>query len=389
MNKKIRRILSIVIAFILLISSGSVTVLASENDLGLSQEQLYVHLYEAIYLETNRPESDFYKLDTSQLNFGNTLNTYYYDNNSVITTEAIYIPVFYENELFFIAHMIYSDNILVGVELSKDLVEPLNEYVNCNIGVVFDSNNTYVSDGKELVLIQSNSVVSENTYTNYRTTDISNMGIEVINNTKINTDIDEEMLSKYCSFTDLSNQYEEIILNRQYEKSRATNAFPSSYKLNFTIVQQNGQPICWAAAVAGIGRQKTGIVKTAEQVSRTMYGDLRGGNTYMALCALQQIFKLRGNDLYYAPYFSQIKASLYEEQSSIYARVYGNSGAGINHALSIYGYTDFEVNTYDGLLMVGDSNYTSGRTIYFVNDRNYPYTLNGVTGYIDEFILLY
>lgn len=332
---------------------------------------------------------DFYNLNTSLLSFGSSLSTYYYFDNSVVATEAIYIPVFYENELFFIAHMIYSDNTLIGVELSADLVEALNEHIDCQIGIIFDTNNTYVSDGTDLMLIQSNNTVSENASTTYGATAISDNSIGAVEDATINENIDMEKLSQYYSFDDLYSQYEEKVSMQQYAMPRVINAFPSSYQLDFTIVQQHGYPICWAAAVAGIGLQRTGIFKTAEYVSNEMYGELRGGNTYMALCALQQIYGLSGTTAYYAPYFSQIKASLYDNQSSIYVRVYGNSGNGINHALSIYGYTDFEVNTYDGLLVVGDSNFTSSRTIYFVNDRSYPYTLNGVTGYIDEFILLY
>lgn len=157
-----------------------------------------------------------------------------------------------------------------------------------------------------------------------------------------------------------------------------------------TIIQQNGLPICWAAAVASIGLEITGVSKTAEYVSNYMYGENKGGNTYVALLALMEIYGLDGVGLYTAPSFGQIKSEIYEAGHPIYLRVYGGDGAStLNHALFVDGYFDYTSGSYDGCLRVGDPNFTNYKTIYFATDQVYPYTLNGITGYVDEYIYLF
>lgn len=392
MKRMLRKTLCVIIASILLLlsASGAIAVTPMGSTSYLAQDQLYLHLYEAVYLELARQESVFYGLDSSKVSFGRPMNTYYFfeNVNTIDTTEAVYIPIFYENTLLSLALMSYSDNTLVGVELSSELVEPLNEYVNCEICVIFDKDNTYVSNGAELSLIQSNISSVESTVSAPDVISTSSSRMTAISESTAFADTNTSKLSAHYAFDSFMQQYNNRIVPPQNVSTTATNVYPSSYQLDFTIVPQNGEPICWAAAVAGIGLQQTGKSFSAEYVSNHIFGELCGGNTYVALCALQEIYGLSGVDTYYAPYFSQIKWLLYDEQNTIYVRVYGGGGKTINHALVIYGYTDFEVHTYDGLLVVADSNFTKGKVIYFLEDRRYPYTLNGATGYIDEFILL-
>lgn len=396
MKRMLRKTLCVIIASIVLLlsASGAVAVTPTDSTSYLAQDHLYLHLYEAVHLELERQESVFYDLDSSKISFGRPLNTYLYSENvnTLDETDAIYIPIFYENTLLSLALMIYSDNTLVGVELSPELVEPLNEYVDCEICVIFDADNTYVSNGAELSLIQSNIFAIESTVQTPDVISASSSKMAAIRESIAFTDANTGKLSACYAFGSFEQQYNNRIVPPQNATAASTNAYPSHYQLNFTIVPQNGKPICWAAAVAGIGLQQTGISHTAEYVSNRIYGKLCGGNTYMSLYALQLIYGLSGIDTYYTPYFSQIKSALSEAQNPIYVRVYGSSSSSsepLIHALVIYGYTDFEIHTYDGLLAVADSNFTTGKTIYFMNDRNYPYTLNGITGYIDEFILLY
>lgn len=390
MKRILKKTISVLIASILLLlsASGAIAAMPIDSTSYLAQDQLYLHLYEAVYLELERQASVFFNLDSSKISFGRPLNTYYYSENVIDTTEAIYIPIFYENTLFSLALMIYSDNTLIGVELSSELVEPLNEYINCEICVIFDKDNTYISNGAELLLIQSNISSVESIAPAQDIISASSSNLTAISESTAFTETNTSKLSAHYAFGSFMQQYNSRIMSPQNVATTASNAYPSSYQLDFTIVPQNGYPICWAAAVAGIGLQQTGISHTAEYVSNHIYGQLCGGNTYMALFALQDIYGISGIDKYYAPYFSEIKWLLYDEQNSIFVRVYYGSNTP-SHALVIYGYTDFEVHTYDGLLLVADSNFTTGKVIYFMNDRSYPYTLNGITGYIDEFILLY
>lgn len=275
--------------------------------------------------------------------------------------------------------MTYSQGSLIGGELSAQLVPVLEDCTNCAVSVIYDSQETYLKIGEEIMLVQSDFLQAASP------ANAAPLAVTQSRNVLNETAVSAETLSARYPFDSFARQYHEKPIPQRSPAAAAAAVFPASYQLPFRMIQQSG-PTCWAAAVASIGLQQTGIYHSAEYVSEKIYGELRGGYTYDALMALQQIYGLGGSDNYYPPYFSQIKSSVYDEGNPIYVSV---RGTGISHAVVVYGYTDFEINTYDGLLIIGDGNYTTSRTSYFVTDRVFPYTLEGKTGYIDEFIWLY
>lgn len=382
MKKCTKRILSaVLLCAMLFISAPIARADAPENY--LSQDNLYMHLHEMIYLETQRQDSDFYNLDTSLIAFGDPMAVYSYKQGAIEPAEAIYIPVFYDGILKTVAYMTYSQGSLIGGELSAQLVPVLEDCTNCAVSVIHDSQDTYLKIGEEILLVQSDFPQTPSLANTAPLT--ANHSLCALEQAAGASNLSSAELSAIYPFDSFARQYHEKPIPQRSPAVAAAAVFPTSYQLPFRMIQQSG-PTCWAAAVASIGLQQTGIYHSAEDVSKKIYGELHGGYTYDALMALQQIYGLGGSDNYYPPYFSQIKSSVYDEGNPIYVSV---RGTGISHAVVVYGYTDFEINTYDGLLIIGDGNYTTSRTSYFVTDRVFPYTLNGNTGYIDEFIWLY
>lgn len=384
MKKCTKRILSaVLLCAMLFISAPIARADAPENY--LSQDNLYMHLHEMIYLETQRQDSDFYNLDTSLIAFGDPMAVYSYKQGAIEPAEAIYIPVFYDGILKTVAYMTYSQGSLIGGELSAQLVPVLEDCTNCAVSVIYDSQDIYLKIGEEIMLVQSDFPQTPSLANTAPLT--ANHSLCALEQAAGASNLSSAELSAIYPFDSFARQYHEKPIPQRSPSAAAV--YPASYQLPFQMILQNGHPICRAAAAASIGLQQTGDYYTAEYIAKYMTGGLNGGDTLTALMALQSIFGLNGIDLYYAPYFSQIKSAVYDEGNPVYARIYGNAGEGICHAIVVYGYTDFEINTYDGLLIVGDGNFSSSRTVYFVTDRVFPYTLNGNTGYIDQFIWLY
>lgn len=386
MKKCTKRVLSAILLCAMLFISAPIAM-ADTPEKYLSQDNLYVHLYEMIDLETQRQDSDFYNLDASLIAFGDPMAVYSYEQGAMEPAEAIYIPVFYDGVLKTVAYMTYSQGSLVGGELSAQLVPALEDYTNCAVSVIYDSQETYLKIGEEVMLVQSDFPQAEAAPPANAAPLAVNPSRNALEKAAEASNISPETLSARYPFNSFARQYHEKPIPQRSPSAAAV--YPASYQLPFQMILQNGHPICWAAAVASIGLQQTGDYYTAEYVAEYMTGGLNGGDTLTALMALQSIYGLNGIDLYYAPYFSQIKSAVYDEGNPVYARIYGNAGEGIRHVIVVYGYTDFEINTYDGLLIVGDGNFSSSRTVYFVTDRVFPYTLDGNTGYINQFIWLY
>lgn len=402
---KYRRIIALILSLLLIsgyanflpANAAENTCLPEKNNATENTSQLFPYLAEAIFLEMEHPESPFWEIEESQLGFGNPLYTYIYKNDALIQTDSVYIPIFCGEVLFMFGHLIYNDNIFVGVELTDDLVEEMQEYVNTELCLVFFSSDAYIYSENNLELIKSYEneisplqIQTENEPVNRSNTNNSHQSVETI--------VEENQLytsllstsTDVCTYTTRYQQLSTQPSISSYGAIRAGNAVPSSYSLGATIIQQNGLPICWAAAVASIGLEITGISRTAEQISDYIYGENKGGNTYVALIALMGVYGLSGIDVYYAPPFDQIKSEVYSNGHPIYCRVYGADTPGVlNHAIFIDGYTVLSNSAYMGRLTVGDPNFTNYKYIYFVYNETYPYTLNGITGYVDQYVLLY
>lgn len=383
MKKCTKRILSAILLCAMLFISAPIAM-ADTPEKYLSQDNLYVHLYEMIDLETQRQDSDFYNLDASLIAFGDPMAVYSYEQGAMEPAEAIYIPVFYDGVLKTVAYMTYSQGSLVGGELSAQLVPVLEDYTNRAVSVIYDSQDTYLKIGEDVMLVQSDFPQAEAAPPANAAPLAVNPSRNALEKAAEASNISPETLSARYPFNSFARQYHEKPIPQRGPAAAAA-AYPSSYQLPFQMILQNG-PICWAAAVASIGLQQTGIYYTSDYVAEQMGPT---GSTFVALRSLQTLYGLNGIDLYYPPYFSQIKDALYNGGKPIYADIDGSFPGGLFHAVVIYGYTDFEINTYDGLLIIGDGNYSTPRTIYFVGDRYYPYTLEGKTGRITEFIWLY
>lgn len=365
--------------------------------------QTYQYLSEALALEFTSENSPLGIHDFSEISIGGVLEYYIIDQDVVKLDNTYYIPVFCEGELLSIAHVVYDEMELVGVELTDDLVDELSAYIGTNIALIAYEDTTYIFDGSTTDVLKS----YQNEFSaDLTVTDVSNSNlngkvtctgnkISYIENELNTISIDQKMLTAEISLDALISYYGmENYTSTENEASVTSSTYsPSTSSLNMKIFAQ-GTNTCWAAAVASIGYELTGTSRTASYVSNYIYGSTdHSGTTYYALFALQEIYGLDGTNLEYAPAFSIIRYEIYTDKQPIYVRVYNGKLATsddyLNHALFIDGYYAYSSGSYTGCLYVGDSNFTtSHQSIYFTTDQKYPYTLNGETGYVDQHIRL-
>ena len=393
-NKKIIFFFCRVVSIIVVLSLMILPLKAYATSVSqLEYEQFLPYVYEAAMLDSEIESSPFYELDMDQVGVGVPIISYTYDGGHVSKSKALNFPLFYGEKLIAFSYVtLTEENQLVGVELSSELVEEFSNYVGQEICIVYTATDTYVYAHDEFSFVKSYASMITLNQSNDDALAYNAAEIQDMKSVVASAQIETEKLTNMYSFSALQKNhsipFQHSISTLGAERKSST--YPSSHYLYATIVQQHGLPICWAGAVASIGLEITGISYTAEYVSQYMLGDYEGGNTYLALLALQLLYGLDGVDLYRAPSLGEIRSAIYDKGYPIYVRVYGASSAGIlRHALFIDGYSDYGSGYYAGSLRVGDSNFTTFRTIYYAADKYYPYTLNGITGYINEHINLY
>lgn len=377
-----------VFLFIFYCSSSAFALPQSSNIEGYLYTDALLYTHEALCLELSNANSSYHSYSDPAIHYGNPIPAYHYVDQAYELENTILIPIFFNDALTLLAHVFYLNGEIVGVELTDDLVEELDAYIDDSISLISNLNSVYVCVGQTTELLKS-----------YEFLDISaeSQPVTIINNS-LSTDLSSQTLCPTISF-DLVNEvkpFDSHIIQDQTVSEAAIPAresMPNTHNLHCTIIQQNGQPICWAGVVASIGLALTGTNYTAEYVSNYMFGELRGGNTATSSLALQELYGINTAIHSYAPYFSQIQTEIYYYNHPIYVRVYGTSSSsnpdtGINHALFIDGYQILASDNYTGMLSVGDPNYSYFRSIFFTTDRVYPYALGIRSGYIDEFILI-
>ena len=398
MKNRIRR-LSKSLVCIILIFLLALPVMAI-TDVDLSQLQLFVNndkarIYRYVY-EATLYEMDIYE-DTSlskDISFGDILSTYYLQDSleNLHNITLSYIPIFCGGQLEAVAVVVEKDGQVISVEMSYDLVDEISEYKDKEICMVFSDTDTYIYSENQLTLLES----YEHIFTSAEL-DEPNDAI-VSEPAQTLTEIPFSQISTNCltdiySLEQLSEMFYPMLESSFSEDGmylRST-SYPPNKELDVPIVPQNGVGICWAAVVASIGNYLTNDDLSAEDVSYEIYGELTGGNTYIALSALQSIYSLDGVDVYVAPGLSIIQREIYEHGQPMYIRVYGSSSRTVlNHALFIGGYKEFSSGTFMGKLYVGDPNFPDDyRTIYFTEDGEYTYTLNGITEFVDQYVMVY
>lgn len=255
----------------------------------------------------------------------------------------------------------------------------MKEYVNKDIALIAEENCVYINDDNSTVLLKNYSNTDKKTEDTISIYQYLTRGA-LIGKTEFN------------QIGDQRNRTQNIKKRRWLDSDASPMlTYPNEKELNCTIVQQLGEPICWAAVVASLGLHETGISKTASYVSKQIFGDHRGGTAYDMVIALQQIYDIRGVDQYYAPYFSQLQNEIAYDHQPVYLGTDGTKGPQgepLRHCIFTDGYSVISTGSYIGRLSIGDPNDTTHRSIYFQQDQVYPYS-NGVkSGVVDEFILL-
>lgn len=354
---------------------------------GVEPTDIYSHVAEAVALDVENPFSPLQGHSLDELAFGDIILTYSYINNSIQENHANYIPIFNNNTLLAMAFVSFF-NTNFNVEITTDLVQELVPFVNCDISLIFGATNTYVYSNKATALLKSYAHLFTQT--------------DEFPATISETEFEADSVEDICDLTgvlsdSLSAKYKissfEFPSNTTSPPMRAS--YPVNWNIGATIIQQYGEPVCWAASVASIGLELTGKRKTAEAVAKWYLGEDNwrdGATPYEALLVLQELYGLDGVDMYYAPDFETIMDETSRVGNPIYVRVRGGRSGltyKLSHALFIDGYTDYASGSYIGCIFLGDPNYTKYRTVYFSSDGDYPYTLNGITGYIDAYLKLY
>lgn len=389
-NTILKRIVSLFIV-ILMLSTTFIFLSTNVN----AADNIDERIYEVIYFESLDKEmiENPYQ-DLSTISIGNAILAYRVENGQAVETSAEYIPIFSNSKLVSIAIITFLNNEINTVEITNDLVDDINKYEGNKIALIFDNINTYVlcQNKYEVIKTYKNEITVDSEKEIKYKDAVSYLQVDSIKQ------IETQKVSPVSSFSMSENKKEklknsctetsEISLSSTNNIMTLAASCPPSFNLSVPIISQDGLPICWAAAVASIGKMKTGTKHTAEYVSSYIYGDNRGGNTYVALLALQGIYGLNGVDLYFAPSFDTIKSEIYDDSDPIYVRLYGTSSSGtLNHALTFIGYCDFASgSTYDGQIRYNDTNETSYEHLYFTTSGSYQITYNDISSYIDQYI---
>lgn len=348
-----------------------------------SSDDIYSHIAEAILLDTQQSNAPLAAYDPETLSFGDFIPAYQLEDNTIIRSNAKYVPIFLNQEIVAFAFVTEKSGNVIAVEITSDLVPELSPYISRGICLIFGATDTYVYDGSEIDLLKSYRTLYDVDQTPAVTNSIDEIGLL-------------EALGNENDFSVHSLVGEYNVLDYDTSTS-ATRAYPVSYNVNAKVVPQYNYGICWAAAVAGIGYELTGTLKSARAVAEWMYGSDfdQGASPAAALIALEGIYGLDGVDVYTAPDFELIKQETYNNGHPIYTRFWEGSGSNdVRHAVFIDGYTDYASGSYIGCIFIGDSNYVTSvqnkyRTVYFSEDSVYPLTVNGQTTYANAHILLY
>ena len=376
-----------VVMCVVILPAFSINVKAADN--------VEEKVFEAIYLESLNDEADSSFKDISNIGIGKAIPSYKVEAGQAVATSAQYIPILLHNELVSIAVITLLKGEISTVELTNELVDGINNFDGEKVALIFDNRNTYIfseNEYKSIKTYENEITVDSEEVMKYKDSifDLQEESKRRIETEDINMDTIFELENSKKAELDNS-----LFNTEDSDNSIAGNSaintvtYPTSKYLSVPIVPQHGLPICWAAAVAGIGNYKTDYFYTAEDVSDYIYGDNEGGNTYVALLALQGLYDLDGVDVYYAPAFVVIKDHIYNS-NPMYVRLYGvKSSSTVNHALVFIGYYDYSSGSYDGSIRYNDSNDTSYKTLYFTTDGSYSITYNGITSYIDQHVSLY
>ena len=377
-----KKFISLLLSFALIASLTSFASATLSPD-----ESIYRHAAEAVALETEHPFSPLYGYSFDELSLGDIILTYTYANNSIQESLVNYIPIFNGNTLLAIAFVSLSSNNNFNVEITTDLVQELSPFINSNISLIFNGPDIYVYSNETPIFLKSYAHLFSQV----------NDGPSTISETEpksISIESACDSLSILSDSLSPKHRISSFEFPLGLASSPRSTSYPVNYNIGATIIQQYSDPVCWAAVVASIGYELTGIRKTAKSVAQWYLGDnwKDGGTPLDALLTLQGLYDLDGIDMYYAPDFETIKDETYRLGHPIYVRVRGGQSGltvALDHALFIDGYTDYASGSYIGCIFLGDPNKTSYSVVYFSEDGEYPYTLNDITGYVDAYIKLY
>lgn len=387
-----RRLLSVVLALVLL-STVAVPAMASNVDqLETYSESVYSFVAEAVALDVEHETSVLAGYNPEDIYLGEVLSTYSMVGTYLEVADVMYVPVFSQGSLVAFAFVTMNNGEIVGVELSSELVPELSIYSNNDICLIFGDASVYLFDDSNVTFLKSYEHLMQPNGQAVSKQVIFSNEIERIEQAIENTTLSTKTFSTQFSLNSFSEESKGEIAS-----TAAVSSYPVSYNLNAYVVPQYNYGICWAAAVAGIGYELTGVLKTATQVATWLHGSNfdQGANIAEAVLVLDGIYNISGLDVYYAPDFSLIKSEIYNNGHPIYTRFWeGSATNDAHHAVFIDGYTDYASGSYIGCLFIGDSNHVSSvqrsyRTLYFAQDSVYPLTVGNATTYANAHILIY
>lgn len=356
--------------------------------------EIYESIAEAVTLEQQAADSLLSSYSAEDIRLGQSMAVYEIVEGQVVSSEAVYVPVFCGEDIVALAFVTVKNGIVIAVELAADLIPELTEYVEEDICLIFGKTDTYICYENQISILKSYAHMID---PELETEDAIALASAVEQEDDILSEARNHLSTKNLSGEYLLSSFDAVDISAATAQTARGSTASTISNLNALVIPQYGYNICWAATVASIGYHQTGVKKNAVTVATWLNpSDFnQGASIYEALLALQGIYDVDGVDTYYAPDFAMIKTEIYENEHPIYTRFWEGSGSDdYKHAVFIDGYMEYSSGSYIGRLSIGDpaiydEEVYKYRTLYFTEDSVYPLTVNGVTTYANAHILLY